>query len=342
MLIEDYDNTDYLTLLQKLSRNLSLAFENNVLSLAEPIGSGYATAYNSSEGFSILLINASFRDGFLSKRNGNPELNSFIFSINETIEEEKSYAPVMESSTPVYYLRNNSVHFYGGWMDSGLYFPPGVTLRAVSIMIKSDYLKKTLGAETFETLLNRYYSYSITKQPQQVIDAGYRKLLNEVIEESLHHPFPLHFIYNRTMLMLERFILQAFQSDNVNRDHAYLKEDEIRRLIKVESMLTGNYSKRPPTINELSKIAAMSPTKLKNDFKALYGIPIHEYYQKHRMLYAKKILAEGEYPIMEIGRMVGYSNLGHFSAAFKKEFDVLPKSVHKSEQRSFNAADRSG
>ena len=68
----------------------------------------------------------------------------------------------------------------------------------------------------------------------------------------------------------------------------------------------------------------MSPTKFKNDFKMLYGLPVYEYYQKNRMAYARSLIQDCEHAIKEVGMMVGYSNLGHFAAAFKKEHGMLP------------------
>ena len=102
------------------------------------------------------------------------------------------------------------------------------------------------------------------------------------------------------------------------------KEEEIAQLVKAETMLLEDFGKTPPTINQLSRLCAMSPTKFKNDFKALYGLPVYEYYQQHRMAYARSLIQEGEYAIKEVGMMVGYSNLGHFAAAFKKEYAMLP------------------
>ena len=72
----------------------------------------------------------------------------------------------------------------------------------------------------------------------------------------------------------------------------------------------------------------MSPTKLKNDFKRMYGLPIYEYRQKNRMLKAKSMLLMGKFSIKEVGSMVGYKNLSHFAQAFKKEFNILPSEMH--------------
>jgi AraC-like DNA-binding protein len=79
----------------------------------------------------------------------------------------------------------------------------------------------------------------------------------------------------------------------------------------------------------------MSPTKLKREFKAMYGLPIYEYYQKNRMIRARSLLLEGKYAIKEVGIMVGYSNLGHFAGSFRKEFGLLPSEVVHEGNASF-------
>ena len=51
------------------------------------------------------------------------------------------------------------------------------------------------------------------------------------------------------------------------------------------------------------------------------------------MLHAKNLLKKGIYSIQEVGNMVGYTNLGHFAGAFKKEFGLLPKDWVQSENK---------
>ena len=36
---------------------------------------------------------------------------------------------------------------------------------------------------------------------------------------------------------------------------------------------------------------------------------------------------EGSYTSKEVGMKIGYSNLSHFAAAFKKEFGILPSEL---------------
>ena len=142
--------------------------------------------------------------------------------------------------------------------------------------------------------------------------------MDELIKERIEHPFRQKFVHNRALQLLEKLVTGFIDKLENNNQFIKLKDDEINRLMKVESMLIKDFSGVPPVIATLSKVAAMSPTKLKRDFKAMYGLPIYEYYQKNRMLRAKTLLMAGKYAIKEVGIMVGYTNLGHFAGSFKK------------------------
>lgn len=331
MLREEYDSVDYLSLLQKIGNDLSIPLDNNVLLLPRRLGSGYIMAYNSPDGYSILLKDCSFNEGMVTRRHGNETVKTFVFSVNETMEEEKNFSRQKLEDVSFFLLKNNAAHFFGAWLDSGFYFPPGVRVKCINIMLENDYLKGVFGANTYEKFSSYYYTHSKLSQPEDIMDAGYRNILDEITALNFDHPFRLHFIHNRIMLMLEKFVSRSFEKLNADGSKIKLKDDEIRRLIMVESLLVKDYAKTAPTISELSRVAAMSPTKLKADFKVLYGMPIYEYYQKHRMLFAKNLLQQKEFPVKEVGRMVGYSNLGHFAASFKKAFGILPKSLNASE-----------
>jgi AraC-like DNA-binding protein len=115
----------------------------------------------------------------------------------------------------------------------------------------------------------------------------------------------------------------------MNDQHFDMKvsNDDIMRLQKVEQELLKDFSNAPPGISKLAKMAAMSPSKLKNTFKEIYGLPIYQYFQKHRMNKAKAMLLSNKYNVKEVGMEVGYSNLSNFAKAFKKSFDQLPSDI---------------
>jgi AraC-like DNA-binding protein len=74
-------------------------------------------------------------------------------------------------------------------------------------------------------------------------------------------------------------------------------------------------------------MVSISESKLKKDFKLIYGVPVYEYFQKARMQVAKDKLLSGDVSVKEVAMELGYSNLSNFTIAFKKEFGLLPSKL---------------
>lgn len=101
-----------------------------------------------------------------------------------------------------------------------------------------------------------------------------------------------------------------------------------RRLAKARELLLADPA-RAPAIAELARACGINSCSLKRDFKALYGTSIHALHQQERMALAWRLIEAGERSVSEAGEQVGYSSLGHFSAAFRKAFGLLPSELRR-------------
>lgn len=79
------------------------------------------------------------------------------------------------------------------------------------------------------------------------------------------------------------------------------------------------------TVPQLARQVHISETKLTKGFSSLYGISVHAYQIEKRLEYAASLLVDGEVNVSQAAGLAGYSNMSHFSAAFKKKFGELPK-----------------
>jgi AraC-like DNA-binding protein len=204
--------------------------------------------------------------------------------------------------------------------------PDGTKVCSVQVFFDEENLTAFVGSNVAEDLVNSCFPSIISNDILEPIDRIYRVMLDDLLCEEIDHPLRVNFIQNRVLLLLEKFILKLY-SKKAASNGKRSKDDDVSRLMQIEGLLVKDFSVAPPTIDELSRISAMSPTKLKNDFKSTYGLPIYEYYQKNRMLKAKSLLLEGQYSIKEVGMLVGYSNLSHFANTFKREFGILPSEL---------------
>jgi AraC-like DNA-binding protein len=322
----------YTDFIQTCARLFNTKAEHNYLSIPDSYGSGYMAAHIMPEGISVMLGDTVFKDDLYLVRSPSPHHQFFILQFNETsVISER--LPVKPLEKDVQKVQQNMVLLTNSLIQSKFLLPAFTRVRTVKLIFEKQHLLNLLGHEVVDRFIAYYFAQMLKKVNTEPIDAGYRLLLNEVLKNSDEHPLKFSFIQNRVLLLLERFLIHFMGRLQDDEKGFKMKDEEISRLIKVESLLVKNFSIAPPTINELSKMAAMSPTKLKKDFKTMYGLPLYEYFQKNRMMRAKDLLMEEKYAIKEVGMMVGYANLGHFAASFKKEFGVLPSEIFSDVNR---------
>jgi AraC-like DNA-binding protein len=105
-----------------------------------------------------------------------------------------------------------------------------------------------------------------------------------------------------------------------------LTKEDVEILKKVEVKL-NTFTATPPSVEFFSRKYLINKVRLTQAFKQVYGISIYCYYQKQRMQKAHEIISTQNFSVKEVGEKVGYTNLSNFILAFKKHFNVDPKSL---------------
>lgn len=320
-----HTENNYVDFILALGRFFKTQVQNNILIIPENYGQGYIWAYNLPDGISVMVFNAQFNNDAVIHYHPISAHQYFVLQFNESKEDSNSSSKY--NSQHSYNMQQNMILLTSSQMPADYFIPARAKTACVKIIFDKNYLLNFLTNDVVDEFFSNYFSMQLKNGKTELIDSEYRNIINELVKEKIEHPFKTGFIQNRVLLLVEKLIIKFLDKLQTNQNGFKLKEDEISRLVKVESLLVKDYSGAPPTISNLSRTAAMSPTKLKKDFKALYGLPVYEYYQKNRMMRAKQLLLEGRYAIKEVGMMVGYTNLGHFAASFKKEFGILPSEM---------------
>jgi AraC-like DNA-binding protein len=201
-----------------------------------------------------------------------------------------------------------------------------VFIRGVRICLNKDWMKQYLKLPSIEDVLEKYISMKTENIWYKPVDAASREILQEILNNKNES---LLYYQNRLMRMVEIFFNWLQNDSAYSSLKSTVSRDDIEAAQKIEGILTDNAIVIPPTIKELSRKVAMSDSKLKKIFKSVYGLPIYEYFQKHRMQKARLMLLSGNYSIKDVGYSLGYSNLSNFTLAFKKEFHKLPSEITK-------------
>lgn len=111
---------------------------------------------------------------------------------------------------------------------------------------------------------------------------------------------------------------QAEQQNN-----NWLKEDDKLKIAEAKTILLSQLHEAVP-IKTLSKRVGINENYLKRGFKEMYGTTIYQCFQEERMKHAAHLLKSHQTSVKDVALQLGYSNMSHFSTAFKKVVGLNP------------------
>jgi AraC-like DNA-binding protein len=83
-------------------------------------------------------------------------------------------------------------------------------------------------------------------------------------------------------------------------------------------------------LEELAVLAGLSQSHFSHAFKASTGMAPHQWQMNARLDRAKKLLVQGEQPLMVIAAETGFSDQAHFTRVFRKNIGTTPANWKKS------------
>ncbi|WP_316811275.1 AraC family transcriptional regulator [Pedobacter heparinus] len=127
---------------------------------------------------------------------------------------------------------------------------------------------------------------------------------------------------------IELLVLQAktFAAATETKDAFIKSEYDKQRITFVKEVLMKNMQS-PPNLSQLAIMAGINEYKLKKGFKEMFGVSVFGYLSDLRLNTAKQELLNKKKTISEIAYEMGYSSIQHFSAAFKKKFNISPRNL---------------
>lgn len=85
----------------------------------------------------------------------------------------------------------------------------------------------------------------------------------------------------------------------------------------------------PLTIPALSRRACLSATTFKEEFRRMYGLPVHTWLRQRRMERAAELLHTSGLSLEKVAQAVGYSSVSQFAATFRRYYGVTPGKYRK-------------
>ena len=78
------------------------------------------------------------------------------------------------------------------------------------------------------------------------------------------------------------------------------------------------------SVDALTKEVGISRAQLHRKMKDMTGLPVSEFIRNIRLEQAVRLLEEQKINVTQVAYSVGFSNLGHFSTVFRKQFGISP------------------
>ncbi len=331
MLKLEYDHTNYEELLQFFAKTFKHKLKDNTLTLPPEIGTGYFKYIQLSNGLQGLISDYTVHKDITFQRTKIKE-DYFSLRFDEVYTpdsgDENGTAALTAMPVPTIVNPAKSAVFLGSTRFDWLFITPANSrVKGVDFIFSKEWMSNFIGMESVGGMIKKYLSLKMSAFNYEPMDVEYKRILSEIVTPDVDPSYERLVVQNRVMLLLERFFTRI--NDKMSDMHFDVKvsNEDITRLKKIEAELVKDFSVEPLGIAKLARMAAMSPSKLKNSFKEIYGLPIYQYYQKQRMNKAKAMLLSQKYTVRDVGIDVGFSNLSNFAKAFKKSFDQLPSDL---------------
>lgn len=209
------------------------------------------------------------------------------------------------------YNSGNEVRLYSIW----------VSPSAFDSFCEAVSGENNIGFDSFRKSTHYYCNFKTDAREESIIQklnscfSGTDKL-NKLMLES--HVLEL------LSINIERLLCRNCSEKKFNS----LSKTDMERLLYAREILLNRLTS-PPALLELSRMIQMNDCKLKRSFKQYFGKTVYEYVREQRLEKAFSLLQQEDYNVSQTAFAVGYTNVSHFSEAFKNKFGISPRGLRK-------------
>ncbi len=281
------------------------------------------------EGLWLTISNIEFKQNTIIKSSYAKNIPSEHYSITFTLfESEIKLQNVFIDKMPFY---NKFWGFKKPGTDVGACFYKGSKCEFYIYSISPQWIEKNVPLDKLDTKIpfKKFLDSDKGFISYQDIVPNSKELSHEIL-----HTFKTFKddVFNETILksqalsLISSFFKNAF-ADSRLEDYQSKGSVDYKKIAKCERIIASNLSTPFIGIDALAKKLDVSPSKLKMDFKSVYGNSILQYSIDKKMQLAMQLLVTSKAQIKYVANEVGYDSHSKFSAAFKKKYGKLPSEL---------------
>jgi len=326
MMLFEYSLQSFKEFLDDFAAFQGTEVRGDTLLFDEKTGVGYMRAFQLPDGLELLISDFKLNQDLIFERHTSKKETYTL--VGEEIIDAKGFTFRIGSDITEFFNTSQSAFYLiSSLYNVSYYISQGTVLRGVRVMLTDDWMRRYLHMDKKQDVLVKYIELKTNGLSYRRVDAESKQLIKEILEAD--KTVNVLFFQTRVLRLIEKFCNWLYSEMPLIPATQKISRHDIDRIMGVERDLVRDFGHPAPTIRELSRKAAMSESKLKNNFKTVFGLPVYEYYQNQRLEKARQMLLSGEYTVSETGHAIGYANLSNFSTAFKKKFNKLPSEIIK-------------
>ena len=307
---------------KRLALLLGTEVKNGRLEIPEKFGKGYCAGFIFNEYIRMFILNYDLNEDLIVE---NPDVDTTRRMI--LFKFQNIFPKTEKASTENLVKAMPSVLIATGNVNTEVIIPIDTNPASINIEVDADYLNGLFDLSEKSPVLQSLLQNTQPLLFEQMIYPSFRKIIDEIVTESVGTTFELFFLRIRAEELVCRLLMELEKRDE---KRLYpLNVQDIQTIYKIKEQMLEHLG-TPPIIKELAVRANMSPSKLKRLFKQIFGAGIFGYYQEFRMKEAARLLKEEKLSVSDAGYQLGFTNLSHFSRVFQEHIGMKPKQYSRS------------
>ncbi len=319
-LINTGDSADGIAFCQELNQiHRQKRFESKFC-LEKTFGRGYYRRIRPDQAMEITACDFTFHQEILMGEIARGSAYHLLFCLADAIEYEiQELTERLDEDTSCIYL--------GDGIRSRSCFHPGQHYYSIGVHLsptKYVAVSQCLDAARAATDLNHPTGVSRKYKMTPAVKTILWQIVNNPCQDSLQGIY----LEGKILELLAVYLNEMVREEREGPGTVKLSLQDVDSLYQARAILDRSYAD-PPTIAILAKLTYLNEFKLKSGFKEIFGMPIYAYVINKRMETALVLLKAKELQVREVASRVGYTNISHFSVAFRKKFGVNPGSYQR-------------
>ncbi|KAF2517140.1 helix-turn-helix domain-containing protein [Flavobacterium foetidum] len=208
------------------------------------------------------------------------------------------------------------------------YFYKEADGKFFSIAMTKSWVKKNFSSKKFKdrkTILNFFNgkrgSYTWLDISEKAHQVGAE--ISEILERETNSESDNLKLKKKSMKLITEFFDNAFADTRIE-DNISLSNLDYLNVSRAERIILQHLHLPFIGIEHIAKEVNTSPTKLKSNFKAVYGFSMLQYHKEKNLVLAMQLVQKSDFTIQEIAVITGHDSAGRFASSYKKRFGKLP------------------